>query len=111
MRSWEEHNNHIIIKTPEAFNFKVNLDYLQRDHNECMFEIENDRITRVIEISNVRTLVRIRANEKEDLDVEFLANTKPALFEDKESIVGYICEWFDLDNNIIRRNELCSKAI
>ncbi|WP_080873500.1 DNA-3-methyladenine glycosylase family protein [Oceanobacillus timonensis] len=101
MRTWEDKKNHIVIKAPEAFDFKVNLGYLQREPNECMYEIEDDKITRVIEINHIRTLVRISAADNDFLDVEFLANTKPELLESKEAIVHYICEWFDLDNDII----------
>ncbi|MEI3605327.1 DNA-3-methyladenine glycosylase [Pseudogracilibacillus sp. SE30717A] len=101
MRLWEEKKNHILIKVPEAFDFKVNLDYLQREQNECMYEIEDDKITRIIEVNHVRTLVRISAADNDYLDVEFLANTKPDLLEYKEAVVRYICEWFDLDNDIM----------
>lgn len=101
MRPWEERKNYILIKLPEPFDFKVNLDYLQRDENECMCEIEDDKVTRVIEINHIRTLVRISAADHNYLAVEFLADTKPEFLEDKEVVVDYICEWFDLDHDII----------
>ena len=100
MRVWKENKNHISIKVPEFFDFEVNLNYLQREPNECMYKIEDDRITRVIEIYNEPTLVRISAANHEYVDVEFLGNSKPALLEDKKAVVDYICEWFDLNNDL-----------
>lgn len=73
MRIWKENKHCILIKTPELFDFKTNLNYLRRDPNECMYEIEEDRITRVIEINHLRTLVRISEADSEYLAVEFLA--------------------------------------
>lgn len=100
MRNWREENQSIWIEMPEAFHFKVNLDYLERNSNECMYEIENDTITRVIVIHDVRTLVRITASDTNYLHVAFLAGTTPKSLKEKEALVGYICEWFDLDNNL-----------
>lgn len=101
MRTWKEKNQHILIEIPEIFNFTVNLDYLQRDPVECMYEVEDDMITRVIEINHTPILLRISAIDNEYLDVEFLGDRKPELLADKEAIVRYICEWFDLDNDLV----------
>ncbi|GAA0339146.1 DNA-3-methyladenine glycosidase II [Oceanobacillus oncorhynchi subsp. oncorhynchi] len=101
MRTWSESKNRIFIKTPEPFDFKVNLDYLQRDSNECMYEIEENTIIRVMEINHLRALVRISETDSECLAVEFIAGTKPELLEDKEAVVNYICEWFDFDTDLL----------
>lgn len=100
MRAWKEEDQDILIETPEAFDFKVNLDYLLRDPNECMYEIEDHLITRVIEVNNVCILARISERDKKCLCVEFLGETKPKSLVDKEAVVRYICEWFDLDNDL-----------
>ncbi|MEK4304652.1 DNA-3-methyladenine glycosylase family protein [Oceanobacillus sp. FSL K6-0251] len=101
MRSWKESKNCIFIKAPEPFNFKVNVDYFLRDPNECMYEIEENTITRVIEINHLRTLIQISKAGSDYLAVECLAGTKAESFEDKETIVNYICEWFDFDTDLL----------
>ncbi|WP_440895583.1 DNA-3-methyladenine glycosylase family protein [Amphibacillus sp. Q70] len=101
MRNWREKNQHLLIEVPEPFDFKVNLDYLQREPNECMYEIEADMITCVIEINHVRTLIRISAVDNEYIDIECLNGTMPKLLADKEAIVDYICDWFDLDTDLV----------
>lgn len=101
MRNWKEENQSIWIKIPEDFHFRINLDYLEREPNECMYKIADDTITRVIEINTVRTLVRISAPHTDCLLVTFLAGTRPKTLKEKEAIVRYICEWFDLDNDLM----------
>ncbi|WP_052400796.1 DNA-3-methyladenine glycosylase family protein [Oceanobacillus jeddahense] len=101
MITWKAKKHHIFIETPTPFDFKVNLDYLQRNANECMYEIENNRITRVMKINHMRTLVRISEADRENIVVEFLADTEPILLEDKKAIVHDVCEWFDLERNLL----------
>ncbi|MFD1413648.1 DNA-3-methyladenine glycosylase family protein [Oceanobacillus jeddahense] len=101
MITWKAKKHHIFIETPASFDFKVNLDYLQRNANECMYEIENNRITRVMKINHMRTLVRISEADRENIVVEFLADTEPILLEDKKAIVHDVCEWFDLERNLL----------
>ncbi len=86
----------LIITLPEEFNLKVNLSYLERNKNECMYEIEKNTITRVIAIGEIRTLVQINVNDKNQMIVHFLAG-KPCETSD---VIRYIHEWFDLDNDL-----------
>ena len=86
----------IIIPLPMEFDMKVNLGYLQRSKNECMFEIEKDTITRVITIDEIRTLVQIKVNDKNQMIVHFLKGQP----WDPKKVARYIREWFDLDNDL-----------
>ncbi|MEH7308908.1 DNA-3-methyladenine glycosylase 2 [Neobacillus drentensis] len=82
-----------MIQLPEEFDMKVNLDYLQRNKNECMYQIENETITRVIAFDEIRTLVQIRVNDKHQMIVHFIEG-KPS---DTTKVVRYIRDWFNLD--------------
>lgn len=45
--NWKEAKDNLLIEAPIEFNFTTNLTYMQRDRNECMYEIENgDRYLR-----------------------------------------------------------------
>lgn len=35
----------VMIKTPDEFSFKANLAYLQRSPNECMYEVQDGKLT------------------------------------------------------------------
>jgi DNA-3-methyladenine glycosylase II len=60
--TWHEVNDDIIITLPEEFDMNANLGYLTREKNECMYEIENGIITRVIAIGGIRSLVQVRVS-------------------------------------------------
>ncbi len=96
---WHEINDDIVIALPENFDMNVNLGYLTREKNECMYEIENDTITKIIAIGEIRSLVQISVINKQ-MVVQFLNNTRPIEKWKREEIVKYIYEWFDLNNDL-----------
>ncbi|MGM8366186.1 DNA-3-methyladenine glycosylase family protein [Virgibacillus sp. W0181] len=98
--SWEEVQDGIVIKTPVEFNFKSNLGYLERDKNECMFEVKNGVITRIIPAGGGHALVQVSSCENDDLFVRLLTDTKPDSIERKMAVVRYIADWFDLETNL-----------
>lgn len=95
-----EINDDIVITLPEEFDFYVNLGYLTRKKNECMYEIENGIITRVIVIGEIRFLVQISVIDNKQMIVQFLSDSRPTEEWQREEIVNYIREWFDLDNDL-----------
>ncbi|WHY68416.1 DNA-3-methyladenine glycosylase [Neobacillus sp. SuZ13] len=95
-KTCEEEPCKVIIPLPEEFDLRVNLGYLERNKNECMYEVENNTITRVIAIGEIQTLVQINVNDKNQMIVHFLAG-KPCETTD---VIRYIREWFDLDNDL-----------
>ncbi|EKN68806.1 DNA-3-methyladenine glycosidase [Neobacillus bataviensis LMG 21833] len=100
MKEVLEDNGNIIINLPVDFNIKANLGYLERNKNECMFEVENEMITRVIVIGETQTLVKIYVNEQNQMIVTFLKNSRPQKRLELEEVVKYIREWFDLDRDL-----------
>lgn len=97
---WHEVNDGIVITLPEHFDMNVNAGYLTREKNECMYEIENDIITKVIAVGEVRSLVQISVINNKQMAVQFLNDSRPIEKWKREEIVKYIHEWFDLDNDL-----------
>lgn len=97
---WHEVKNGIVITLPEQFNMNANLGYLSREQNECMYEIENDSITKVITIGEIRSLVQINFINNKQMLVQFLNESKPIERWKCEEIVKFIDEWFDLNNDL-----------
>ncbi|MGE7915385.1 DNA glycosylase [Lysinibacillus xylanilyticus] len=98
--TWHEVNDVIVITLPENFDMNANLGYLTREKNECMYEIENDTITKVIAIGEIRSLVQVSVINNEQMVVQFLNESRPSEKWQREEIVKYIHEWFDLDNDL-----------
>ncbi|CAM5531563.1 DNA-3-methyladenine glycosylase [Bacillus tequilensis] len=104
--AWHEVNDVIVITLPEIFDMNANLGYLTREKNECMYEIENNIITKVIAIGEIRSLVQVSVINNKQMIVQFLNDSRPVEQWKREEIVKYIHEWFDLDNNLTPFYEL-----
>ncbi|ASB59517.1 DNA-3-methyladenine glycosylase [Bacillus sp. A053] len=98
--TWHEINDVIVITLPEIFDMNANLGYLTREKNECMYEIENDIITKVIAIGEIRSLVQVSVINNKQMVVKFLNDSRPIEKWKREEIVKYIHEWFDLDYDL-----------
>ncbi|UHH07867.1 DNA-3-methyladenine glycosidase II [Bacillus subtilis] len=98
--TWHEVNDVIVITLPEIFDMNANLGYLTREKNECMYEIENNIITKVITIGGIRSLVQVSVINNKQMIVQFLNDSRPVEQWKREEIVKYIHEWFDLDNDL-----------
>ncbi|MEH7275405.1 DNA-3-methyladenine glycosylase family protein, partial [Neobacillus vireti] len=93
-------NGDILINLPGDFDLKANLSYLERNKNECMFEVENGIITKVISAGEIRSLLQINVNSINQMIVHFLKDSSPRKQSDREKVIGYIREWFDLDREL-----------
>ncbi|MFL1997257.1 DNA-3-methyladenine glycosylase [Lysinibacillus irui] len=98
--TWDEVNGVIVITLPDDFDKDANLGYLTREKNECMYAIENDVITKVIAIGEIRSLVQINVMNNKQMNVHFLNDSRPIEKWKREEIVKYIYDWFDLNNDL-----------
>lgn len=98
--TWDEVNDVIVITLPDDFDKDANLGYLTREKNECMYAIENDVITKVIAIGEIRSLVQINVMNNKQMNVHFLNDSRPIEKWKREEVVNYIYEWFDLNNDL-----------
>lgn len=92
--------NNLLIKTPEIFSFDSNLRYLLRDTKECMYQIDNKVITRVIIIEKTPMLVQISAPNNRNLLIKSLDGKSSKMIEAKNAVIAYVRDWFDLDTNL-----------
>lgn len=97
---WHDVDDVMIITLPANFDMNANLGYLTREKNECLYEIENNIITKVIAIGEMQSLVQISVIDNQQMVVQFLNGSRPIERGEREKIATYIIEWFDLDNNL-----------
>ncbi|MEE3806495.1 DNA-3-methyladenine glycosylase [Lysinibacillus fusiformis] len=98
--TWYEVNDDIVITLPTIFDMDANLGYLTREKNECMYETENNIMTKVITIGKIQSLVQISIINNKQMVIQFLNDSKPIEKWKRQEIVTYIHEWFDLDNDL-----------
>ena len=97
---WHDVDDVMIINLPANFDMNANLGYLTREKNECLYEIENNIITKVIAIGEMQSLVQISVIDNQQMVVQFLNGSRPIEKREREKIATYIIEWFDLDNEL-----------
>ncbi len=97
---WHDVDDVMIITLPANFDMNANLGYLTREKNECLYEIENNIITKVIAIGEMQSLVQISVIDNQQMVVQFLNGSRPIEKGEREKIATYIIEWFDLDNDL-----------
>lgn len=97
---WHDVDDVMIITLPANFDMHANLGYLTREKNECLYEIENNIITKVIAIGEMQSLVQISVIDNQQMVVQFLNGSRPIEKGEREKIATYILEWFDLDNDL-----------
>lgn len=95
----ENDDGKILINLPPDFNMEVNLGYLGRNNNECMYQIENRTITRVIDTSTTHRLVQIHVNKFNQMVVLFL-DSMPVTPAEQTEVIRFIRKWFDLDRDL-----------
>lgn len=97
----KEDNEYFTIEVPAEFDFRPNLDYLQRNKNEIMYEIKNGKITRLISINDERMLLEISAPDNRNLFIRFLDGTQPSSIKTRTAVINYIRDWFDLNTDLV----------
>ncbi|MFB6465505.1 DNA-3-methyladenine glycosylase 2 [Cytobacillus sp. Hz8] len=100
----QEFQDEIIITLPFDFNLSANLGYLSRNTSECMYEVENAQLIKVIVIHENRYLVRIHLNNHQQMVVHLL--NRPLNKWEKAGLINYIREWFDLDTDLTQFYEI-----
>ncbi|MBE1556883.1 DNA-3-methyladenine glycosylase [Sporosarcina limicola] len=90
----------LVIKVPKEFSFKENSSYMQRSSNECMFEIRDDKVVKVIPTADNVSLVEISESTDGNLVLRFLGDTYPVNKKVRNEVELYVREWFDLDNDL-----------
>lgn len=84
----------MLIPVPDQFSFGECLWFLNRNFDDCMLTIRDNCIYKALELEGQKILIRV-SEEQAGICVETLVGSA-----DKELIISYISEWFDLDRDI-----------
>jgi DNA-3-methyladenine glycosylase II len=84
----------ILIKKPENFSFQECLWFLDRNYDDCLHEVKEKSVRKLLQIEGMLTLIEIQ-EDSENLVVEILVGIK------NEQIIGdFVSQWFDLERDI-----------
>ncbi|MDM5317456.1 DNA-3-methyladenine glycosylase 2 [Fictibacillus sp. b24] len=92
---WTDCGDHLEIHLPNEFSFSECLTFLGRSQLEVMHDIQEDTLYKLIKVDNDRILMKINCKDQK-LIVKFLDKKT----KQKEIVVGYITEWFDLERDL-----------
>jgi DNA-3-methyladenine glycosylase II len=88
------------IVMPIDFSFVETISYLSRSPKECMFQIVNNKIYKIISNEKEGYLVEISCVQEGILLARILTNTQSVDESMRATVVQYIKEWFDLDTDL-----------
>jgi DNA-3-methyladenine glycosylase II len=96
----EDNKNELKLFLPKEFNFEENINYLARNRNECLYHIDNNRVSKAIQIGKETLLIEVSSVNDTYLNIRFLGENKPAATSIRTEVARYVKEWFDLDRDI-----------
>lgn len=95
------YKDHISIKLPTEFEYKVNLNFLKRQRDNFLYQIEQEKITRIITVDGETFFVQISSHNNAYLTVKLLLSSTPTITEKHRHLIAqFISDWFDLNRDI-----------
>jgi DNA-3-methyladenine glycosylase II len=94
-------NHEIKLIVPKEFSFAENLKYLKRSTNECLFEVKDNKIYKVVQIGDETPLIEVSADQNEVLHIRFLGDSIPTHKWIRTAVALYVSEWFDLETDLV----------
>ena len=100
-QTWEDYNEELKLFLPKEFNFNENVNYLARNSNECLFHIQNNRVSKAIQIGEETLIIEVSSVDDNYLNIRFLGESKPTTTAIRAEVARYVREWFDLDRDLL----------
>lgn len=98
--TWEDDGNEIKVFLPKEFNFEKNINYLSRSSNECLYNIDNKRVSKAISIGEETIIIEVSPGDDDYINIRFLGEIHPTSPTIRAEVVRYVKEWFDLDRDL-----------
>ncbi|RXT02807.1 DNA-3-methyladenine glycosylase [Ammoniphilus sp. CFH 90114] len=107
----EDHQQELTLNLPKEFCFDHNLKYLSNAHNECLFQVQDQRIYKAIPLEQETAIIEIRATDPHTLTIRFLGNNPPKTKSARVAAARYVMDWFDLETDLQPFYELAIKDV
>jgi DNA-3-methyladenine glycosylase II len=100
IQTWEHYNDEIKLFLPKEFNFSENVNYLARSSNECLFHIQDNRVSKAIQIGEETLIIEVSSEDNHYLNIRYLGENKPNTAAFRAEVACYVRDWFDLDRDL-----------
>lgn len=94
---WIDHQDFIEIVVPEPFSFKECLVYLNRSDAECLHQVKDERLIKLVKLGDDQVLLKV-SEVGQNLQVDFL-NIVPT-DSGRAQVAKYIWDLFDMGTDI-----------
>lgn len=91
------------IPIPHNFSFQECLWFLDRNYDECLHEVRQESVRKLLSIDNISTLVEI-LEEDNFLIIKVLTGESP-----ENEIIEFVKNWFDIDRDLTDFYQLLSQ--
>ncbi|MDB5084566.1 MAG: DNA-3-methyladenine glycosylase [Bacilli bacterium] len=97
--SFDERSGTITLSTPAEFSFAETLKYLSRSTEECLHQVEENKIYKLFEIERETVLIEISENSTSSIQIRFADITphSPSIYK---GTVNLVLEWFDFNRDL-----------
>lgn len=82
------------IPIPENFSFQECLWFLDRNYDDCLHEVRQNSVRKLLSIDNILTLIET-LEEDNYLIIKVLKGVS-----NEEKIIKFVKEWFDIERNL-----------
>lgn len=86
----------LTIPKPSLFSFPECLWFLNRNYDDCLYEVKENSVIRLIQLDKEIVLFEVKETEAH-LTIDILNDAQPK----PEALKDYVIEWFDLTPNLV----------
>ncbi|WP_373231130.1 DNA-3-methyladenine glycosylase [Cohnella sp.] len=90
----------IKVAVPIEFDFAINLNYLSRSPDECLYHIQNAKLYKAISAGLNQLMFEISGDEPGFLGIRSMDDTGSWNPDIQADVIEYVREWFDLDTDL-----------
>ncbi len=95
--------NQILLPIPAQFSFQECLWFLDRNYDDCLHEVRENSVLKLLSIHEKPTLIEIKALDNH-LQIDVLTGEYA-----KDEICHFVTEWFDLERDLMPFYQLLAK--
>ncbi|SDW90408.1 DNA-3-methyladenine glycosylase [Paenibacillus sp. PDC88] len=93
-------NNTFKLSLPKLFNYEEILYYLNRSKLECLHQVDQGRIYKLIKVKETVLLLQLEYDQETHALVVHSLLEAPLRAEECQAAAAYITEWLDLDRDL-----------